>query len=402
MTVPREIEQMRAELTTWRRDIHAHPETAFAENRTSDLIAERLGGFGLEVHRGLAGTGVVGTLKCGTSDRSIGLRADMDALFLHEENDFAHRSTNDGKMHGCGHDVHTTMLLGAAKYLAGARNFDGTVHFIFQPAEETGNEECGGNRMVRDGLFEQFPVAAVFGMHNFPGIPLGHFAVRAGPMLASIDTFEFKVLSEHNHPATQYTTPDPILIAGRIVEAFHAFKSRGINPAEPAIMSITQFKAGDPVNDKQGVHITPRPSSCAGHGLHAGRCGARCVRGAAEGNRRGHREHRRGALPVRVSARLSGPDQSRQDTEKEKELAVSSAAEVVGANQVERDMQPLMAAEDFAFMLKQRPGCYILIGNGDGEGTCQVHNPNYDFNDEAIPFGVGYWAKLAERFLAPV
>ena len=398
MTVPREIEQMRAELTTWRRDIHAHPETAFAENRTSDLIAERLGGFGLEVHRGLAGTGVVGTLKCGTSDRSIGLRADMDALFLHEENDFAHRSTNDGKMHGCGHDVHTTMLLGAAKYLAGARNFDGTVHFIFQPAEETGNEECGGNRMVRDGLFEQFPVAAVFGMHNFPGIPLGHFAVRAGPMLASIDTFEFKVLSEHNHPATQYTSPDPILIAGRIVEAFHAFKSRGINPAEPAIMSITQFQAGDPVNDKQGVHITPDQAHVRGtvytlddavRDVFEARLKEIAEGTASTGGARCQFEYQRG-YPVLIN------------TEKEKELAVSSAAEVVGANQVERDMQPLMAAEDFAFMLKQRPGCYILIGNGDGEGTCQVHNPNYDFNAEAIPFGVGYWAKLAERFLAPV
>jgi hippurate hydrolase len=163
----------------------------------------------------------------------------MGALFLHEENDFAHRSQNDGKMHACGYDGHTTMLLGAAKYLAGAKNCDGTVHFIFQPAEETGNEECGSNRMVRDGLLEKFPVAAVFGMHNFPGIPLSHFAVRAGPMLASIDTFELKVQSEHNRPVIQYTSPDPILIAGRIVEAFHAFKSRGINLAEPVIMSIT-------------------------------------------------------------------------------------------------------------------------------------------------------------------
>ena len=397
MSVPREIEEMRDELATWRRDIHAHPETAFAEHRTSDLIAEKLGGFGLDVHRGLAGTGVVGTLKVGTSDRAIGLRADMDALFLHEENDFAHRSQNDGKMHACGHDGHTTMLLGAAKYLAQAKNFDGTVHFIFQPAEETGNEECGGNRMVRDGLFEKFPVAAVFGMHNFPGIPLGHFAVRAGPMLASIDTFELKVLSEHNHPATQYTSPDPILIAGRIVEAFHAFKARGINPAEPVIMSITQFQAGDPINDKQGVHITPDQAYVRGT-VYTLNDAVRDVFEArlkqiAEGtaNTNGARcefEYQRG-YPVLVN------------TETEKELAAATAAEVVGADQVESDMQPIMGAEDFAFMLKERPGCYVLIGNGDGEGTCHVHNPSYDFNDEAIPFGVGYWAKLAERFLAP-
>ncbi len=207
MDAMRDIRDMHEELAAWRRDLHAHPETAFEECRTSDFIAEKLTGFGLEVYRGLAGTGVVATLTHGTNGRVIGLRADMDALFLQEENDFAHRSQNDGKMHACGHDGHSTMLLGAARYLARNRRFDGTVRFIFQPAEETGNEERGGNRMVRDGLFERFPVDAVFGMHNFPGIPLGHFSVRTGPMLASIDTFEFKVLSEHNHPATQFTSP---------------------------------------------------------------------------------------------------------------------------------------------------------------------------------------------------
>ena len=304
MDVLGDIQAMREELVTWRRDIHAHPETAFEEHRTSDLVAERLAAFGLEVHRGLAGTGVVGTLTNGSgangNGRAIGLRADMDALFLREENDFAHRSQNEGKMHACGHDGHTTMLLGAAKYLAESRRFDGTVRFIFQPAEETGDAECGGNRMVRDGLFEKFPVEAVFGMHNFPGIPLGHFAVRAGPMLASIDTFEFKVLSEHNHPALQFTSPDPILIAGRIVEAFHSFKARGINPAEPVIMSITQFQSRDPINDRQGCTSRLSTPTCAARSI---RSTTRCAISSKSGSRRSPRAPRAltepaGSLPT--------------------------------------------------------------------------------------------------------
>ena len=395
MDLMRDIRELHEELATWRRDLHAHPETAFEEHRTSDFIAEKLTGFGLDVHRGLAGTGVVGTLTSGTGGRAIGLRADMDALFLQEENDFAHRSQNDGKMHACGHDGHSTMLLGAARYLARNRRFDGTVRFIFQPAEETGDEECGGNRMVRDGLFEHFPVDAVFGMHNFPGIPLGHFSVRTGPMLASIDTFEFKVLSEYNHPALQFTSPDPILIAGRIVEAFHSFKARGINPAEPVIMSITQFQAGDPINDRQGVHITPD---------HA------YVRGTVYTLKDAVRDIMQRQLPVIAEGIASAGGAGCQfryergypvlvNAPREKELAVSAAADLVGADRVESDMQPIMGAEDFAFMLKEKPGCYVLIGNGDGEGSCHVHNPNYDFNDDAIPFGVGYWVTLVESYL---
>lgn len=395
MTAEATIQEMSAELSGWRRDLHAHPETAFDEKRTSDFVAQKLEAFGIEVHRGLGGTGVVGSLTAGTRDEAVALRADMDALFLQEENDFAHRSTVDGKMHACGHDGHTTMLLGAAKYLSESKNFDGTVHFIFQPAEETGNDDCGGSRMVRAGLFERFPASAVFGMHNFPGIPVGHFAVRSGPMLASIDTFEFKVLSEHNHPATQFTSPDPILTAGRIVEAFHSFKARGLNPAEPVIMSITQFQAGDPINDKQGVHITPEHAYVRGtvytlnddirddieRGLQqiaqgtAAAAGARCTF-----------EYQRG-YPVLVN------------TQKEKDFAVTVASSLVGADRVTAEMQPIMGAEDFAFMLKERPGCYILIGNGDGEGTCHVHNPRYDFNDAVIPFGVSYWVKLVESYL---
>ncbi|MBT4428521.1 MAG: amidohydrolase [Rhodospirillaceae bacterium] len=390
-----DLGSMRDDLVAIRHDIHAHPETAFDETRTSDLVAERLGSFGLDVHRGLGGTGVVGTLKAGTSNNAIGLRADMDALFIHEANDFSYRSTNDGKMHACGHDGHTTMLLGAARYLSENPGFDGAVHFIFQPAEETGNEACGGNRMVQDGLFDKFPVSAVYGMHNFPGVPLGQFAVRTGPMLASIDTFELKVLSEHNHPATQYTSPDPIVIAGRIIEAFHGFKARGVNPAEPVVLSITQFQAGDPINDKQGVHVTPDQAyvrgtvytlndavrdqfdermSALAHGISA-------ANGATS-----EFEYQRG-YPVLVN------------TAEEKARAVAAATAVSGDAAVDGDMQPIMGAEDFAFMLKGRPGCYILMGNGAGEGTCHVHNPNYDFNDAAIPFGVSYWVKLVQMSL---
>jgi len=319
----------------------------------------------------------------------------MDALFIHEANEFSYRSTNDGKMHACGHDGHTTMLLGAARYLSQKPEFDGAVHFVFQPAEETGDEECGGNRMVREGLFDKFPVSAVFGMHNFPGLPLGHFAVRSGPMLASIDTFEFKVLSEHNHPATQYTSPDPIVIAGRIVEAFHGFKARGVNPAEPVVLSITQFQAGDPINDRQGVHITPDHAYVRGtvytlndavRDLFDERLGAMAHGIAAANNATCEFQYQRG-YPVLVN------------TSDEKQRAVAAAGAVVGGAAVDGDMQPIMGAEDFAFMLKGRPGCYILIGNGAGEGTCHVHNPNYDFNDEAIPFGVSYWVNLVQMSL---
>ncbi len=244
------------EATAWRRHLHAHPETAFEEKATADFVATKLKEFGIEVHRGLGGTGVVGTLKRGTSPVAVGLRADMDALFIQEENTFDHRSTIDGKMHACGHDGHTAMLLAAASHLARNGDFDGTVRFIFQPAEETGDQHCGGNAMVKDGLFEKFPVDAVFGMHNFPNVPAGRFMMRTGPMLASIDTFEFHVLSRIAHPATQFAVADPLLTAAAIVQEMHMFKARYLNPAEPVVLSITQFRSGDP-SHRQGVHVTP-------------------------------------------------------------------------------------------------------------------------------------------------
>lgn len=390
---------MHGQLVEWRHDLHAHPETAFDEVRTSDFVAEKLQKFGLDVNRGLGKTGVIGTLKRGKNNRAIGLRADMDALFIHEENDFAHRSRNDGKMHACGHDGHTTMLLGAAKYLSESGNYDGIVHFIFQPAEETGDERCGGNAMIQDGLFKKFPVECVFGMHNFPGLPIGHFAVRSGPMLASIDTFEYKIFSEHNHPATQHHSPDPILTASKVVEALYSFKSRYVNPAEPVIMSITQFQAGDPFHDRQGVHITPAEAFVRGTVYTLNdelrddieiRLN-RIIQGICDSSGAEYSFNYERGYPVLVNS------------QKEKELAVSAASSVAGVDQVETDMQPLMGAEDFAFMLKQRPGCYVLIGNGTAGNTgqpCHLHNPHYDFSDDVIPIGVQYWVNLVEQIFS--
>ncbi|MEX0407840.1 amidohydrolase [Aquibium sp. LZ166] len=389
-------DQLVAEVTEWRRHLHANPETAFDEKATSDFVAAKLEEFGIEVHRGLGETGVVGTLKRGTRPIAVGLRADMDALFIHEETNLEYRSKVDGKMHACGHDGHTAMLLGAASYLSRHGNFDGIVRFIFQPAEETGDERCGGNLMVRDGLFDKFPVSAIFGMHNMPYFPAGTFRMRTGPMLASIDTFEFHVLSRLSHPATQFNVPDPLLIAARIVQEMHAFKARYVNPAEPVVLSITQFQSGNP-SDRQSVHVTPEKAVVRGtiytlndsvrDDFEAGL--EKIVRHAAEAADAGHEFIFERGYPVL------------RNTENETQFAAAVAREVAGGDAVETGMQPIMGAEDFAFMLGSVPGCYVLLGAArEGEATPrQLHNPGYDFNDEIIPTGVRYWATLAERYL---
>lgn len=384
------------DVTAWRRHLHAHPETAFDENETADFVAAKLAEFGLEVHRGLGGTGVVGTLKRGTSQAAVGLRADMDALFIHEANSFDYRSKVDGKMHACGHDGHTAMLLGAANYLARNGDFDGTVRFIFQPAEETGDERCGGNEMVKDGLFEKFPVDAIFGMHNFPTIPAGHFMMRTGPMLASIDTFEFHITSKLSHPASQFGVADPLLIAARIVQEMHTYKARYLNPAEPVVLSITQFQSGN-LNDRQSVHVTPEEAAVRGtlYTLNDANRDAfevgleKIVRHAAEASGAGYTFAFERGYPVL------------HNTAKETQFAAAVASEVVGAEFVETDMQPMMGAEDFAFMLGGAPGCYVMLGarRDDETEPKQLHNPNYDFNDEIIPTGIRYWVTVAERFL---
>jgi hippurate hydrolase len=390
------IRALQDEVTGWRRHIHAHPETAFEEHETARFIAAKLEEFGIEVHRGLGGTGVVGTLRRGRSSTAVGLRADMDALFIQEENTFSHRSRVHGKMHACGHDGHTAMLLGAASHLARHGEFDGTIQFIFQPAEETGDERCGGNAMVSGGLFEKFPVSGVFGLHNLPNIPLGQFSVRSGAMLASIDTFDFRIKSQQSHVALQYQVPDPMLVAMRAVEELHLFKARYVDPADPVVLSITQFQSGNPLH-KPGVHVTPDEARVRGT-LYTLNDTLRDTFEAAFNRIVKHAAECGGAS---YEAQFERGYPALINSDREKRLAVSVAEQIVGSSGVEADMKPVMGAEDFAFMLRRVPGCYVFLGTGPGDGSpvCSIHNPHYDFNDEIIPIGIEYWVTLAHRYL---
>jgi len=372
----------------WRHKIHAHPETAFEEVKTSALVAEQLASFGLEVHRGLAGTGVVGTLKAGKGNRAIGLRADMDALHIQEANQFAHRSTVPGKMHACGHDGHTSMLLGAAKYLAKSKSFDGTVHFIFQPAEEN---EGGGRRMVEEGLFEKFPVEAVFGLHNLPGLPFGEFSIRPGPVMAAYDIFEITIEGRGSHAALPQQSIDPLPIAAQLVLALQTIVSRGTDPFDTAVVSVTQVHGGDtwnviPASARVGGTVRTFDAKVQDRiEAEIGRIARELP--AAFGAKAGLRYERRYPATVNHPA--------------ETEQAAEVAALVAGPGKVHRDRRPLMGSEDFAFMLKARPGAFMFVGNGAGEGGCFLHNPGYDFNDELLPVGASYWVKLVETLLAP-
>ena len=387
MAVIERIWEIHAELAELRRDIHAHPETAFAEQRTSDIVARKLESFGIEAHRGLAKTGVVGRLRAGDSARAIGLRADMDALPIHELNTFAHRSRNDGRMHACGHDGHTAMLLGAARYLAETRNFDGIVNFIFQPAEEG---EGGGRAMVEEGLFERFPVEAVFGMHNWPGMPVGRFGLRAGPMMASSDVFEIAVCGRGGHAALPHDGVDPIVAASAIVQALQTIVSRNVNPVDAGVVSVTQFNGGETWNvipDEVVLRGTTRAFRPATQDLLEAR-----LREIAEGV----------APPPPAPARRPDPprDTPPGHCAPAAELCARVLEAMAGPENVERDIDPVMGAEDFAFMLQAKPGCYIFIGNGPGKGGCMLHNARYDFNDEILPIGASYWARLVEHTLA--
>ncbi len=382
------IKAFHPELTDIRRDLHAHPETAFEEVRTADVVAEKLQSWGIEIHRGLAKTGVVGTLKAGRANRAIGLRADMDALDLIELNDFGHKSRHEGKMHGCGHDGHTVMLLGAAKYLAENRDFDGTVHFIFQPAEEN---VAGGKVMIDDGLFEKFPVESVFGMHNMPGLEVGKFAVRVGPMMASADMFTVKVRGIGAHGAYPHKGIDTVLVASEMVMALQSIVARNVDPLEPAVISVTMFQSGHTTN------VIPE------HALLGGTVRAfrpevqdlleRRMNEVLDGIAKAH------GAEVELDYQRRYPPTI--NTADETELAATAAAMVVGAANVVHNMAPSMGAEDFAWMLRERPGSYVWIGNGAGEGSCMVHNPRYDFNDEVLPIGSSYWVRLVETILKP-
>jgi amidohydrolase len=381
------IDDLLPDLIALRRDLHAHPELAFEERRTAGIVASALRLLGLEVHDGIASTGVVGTLRHGRSARSIGLRADMDALPIHEANTFTHRSTNDGRMHACGHDGHTTMLLGAAKYLAATRHFDGVVNFIFQPAEEG----IGGARaMIADGLFEKFPCDVVFGMHNRPGLALGKFAVRAGPMMAGGGFFDIRVTGKGSHGARPESGVDPVLVAAHIVIALQSIVSRNVRPIDAAVVSVTKINAGDAYNViPQTAQLSGTVRAFTREVMSLIETGIRrVVKGIAEAF---------GAtaeVDFRVIFAPTINDAAQAD------FVAGVCAEVVGEDNVNRNPSLIVASEDFSFMLEKVPGAYFNIGNGAGEGACEVHNPAYDFNDAALALGASVFARIVEKKLA--
>jgi hippurate hydrolase len=388
MKIIKELEDLQGEMQEWRRDIHAHPEIAFEEHRTAQIVADKLESFGIEVETGIAGTGVVGTLRKGMGNRSIGLRADLDALLINETNDFEYKSKNPGQMHACGHDGHTTMLLGAAKYLSEQGNFDGTVNFIFQPAEEN---EGGGRVMIEDGLFDKYPVESVYGMHNIPGMPVGSFAIKPGPIMAAFDIFNLKVIGRGGHAAMPQTTVDPIIVGAKIIDAFQAIISRSIDPQEPSVLSVTQFHGGDAYN------VIPNQVEIKG----CTRCFSPNVQKKLEDEMRQISESICKAYGADCEFHYEHRYPATINSEEEANLAGQVAQEIVGEQRVNLSPKPGMGSEDFAYMLQEKPGSYIWIGNGDGEGSCMIHNPGYDFNDEILPIGATYWVKMAEEILKP-
>lgn len=387
MAIINRIAGFHEEMAGWRRHIHAHPEMAFKERQTADFVAAKLAEFGIEVHRGLARTGVVGTLRTGAGTSTLALRADMDALPIAEKTGLGHASRNAGVMHACGHDGHTAMLLGAARYLAETRNFDGTVHFVFQPAEEN---EGGGRVMVEEGLFEQFPAEAVYGMHNWPGLPVGQFAVRAGPMMAAVDLFEIKLVGRGAHAAMPHLGDDPIVAAGSLISAVQTIASRVVDPLDSVVFSLTQVHSGNTWNvvpEEAAIRGTCRYFKPAIKPLVEA-----ALRRMAEGVAAMHKLSAEVSYDHRCPPTVNAPDPT--------ELAARAASLVVGREQVQRDRAPSMGCEDFAFMLQAKPGCYIWIGNGPGEGGCTLHSARYDFNDEILALGASYWSTLVESVLA--
>jgi len=389
MAINNRIAEYTPEMTEWRQHIHRHPETAFEEHNTSDYVAMRLHEFGIDVHRGLAGTGVVGTLKGNRGDGpAIGLRADMDALDIHEKNEIDYKSENPGKMHACGHDGHSAMLLGAAKYLAETQNFAGTVHFIFQPAEEN---EAGGRVMVEEGLFDKFPVESVYGMHNMPGIPVGEFAIRPGPIMASSDIFDISLTGVGTHAALPQVGRDPIIAASHLVSALQAITSRTVSPLDAAVVSVTQMHMGDTWNvipEEAVIRGTTRAFKPEVQD-HLEAELSRVTNGIAEAF----------GVEARVNYERRYPPTINEPLETT--LTADVAREIAGKDMVSLDKDPMMGAEDFAFMLNEKPGAYMWIGNGHGDGGCMLHNPRYDFNDDILALGASYWAKLAETRLSP-
>ena len=384
------IEHIRAfqdQLAEWRRDFHAHPETGFEEHRTAALVAERLERWGIEVHRGIGRTGVVGVLRSGRGNRAVGLRADMDALDMPEANGFAHRSTVPGKMHGCGHDGHTTMLLGAARYLAETRNFDGTVHFIFQPAEEG---QGGAQAMIADGLFERFPCDTVYGLHNRPGMAVGHYGIREGAMMAGCAFFDLAIHGKGGHAARPEATVDPVVCGAQVISAWQSIVGRNVAPYDTAVISVTGFEAGTAYNvipERVALRGTVRAFRTETMRLLEQRMRALAASIAGGFGATAELDFREITVPV-----VNSPEQTA--------LIADAAAAMVGERHVDRARVAAMGSEDFSYMLAERPGAYILVGNGDGAGSCEVHNPGYDFNDAAIPYGAGILAAVVEKELA--
>ena len=382
-------------ITAIRRDIHAHPELCFQEERTAEVVAQALQSWGIEVHRGLGTTGVVGTIRHGSSPRSIGLRADMDALPMTEHNRFPHASVHPGKMHACGHDGHTAMLLAAAKHLSQHRNFDGTVHFVFQPAEEGGG---GAREMIKDGLFEKFPVQAMFGMHNWPGMKAGQFAVCDGPMMASSNEFHIKIIGKGSHAALPHNGIDPVPVACQMVQAFQTIITRNKRPIDAAVISVTMIHAGEATNvvpDHAVVQGTVRTFTIE-------------MLDMIERRMQEISQHTAAAFGATVEFQFK----------RNYPPTINHKAEVAVLREVMKDVvgeentlvfEPTMGAEDFSYFLQEVPGAYFMIGNGDGNhrtaghglGPCTLHNPNYDFNDELIGPGGSLWVRLVERWLAP-
>lgn len=383
-----DIRPQTEELTQIRRHIHQHPEMAFEEFETSALVAQRLRQWGFEVTERVGETGVVGTLTVGVGNR-IGIRADMDALPLTEQTGLPYASVHTGKMHACGHDGHTTMLLGAAEYLGRTRNFNGTVHLYFQPAEEKGFDS-GAQRMVNDRLFERFPCDAVFGMHNHPGEAPGTFLFRRGPFMSASDKVSITIHGLGGHAARPHLTVDPVVVASSIVMSLQSIVSRNVNPVEPAVVTVGLLQAGvanNVISNSAYLELSIRSFSKAVRSLLKER-----VQALANAQAESY------GATVTIDYMEGYPviDNDHAQTE----FALQVARELVGDEHVIAHADQLMSSEDFAYMLEQRPGCFLRLGNGIGEDGCMVHNPAYDFNDKNLPIGAAYWARLVERYLA--
>jgi hippurate hydrolase len=383
-----------AEIARIRRDIHAHPELCFQEERTADVIAKALTDWGIPVHRGLGKTGVVGIVKNGTSPRAVGLRADIDALPMTEHNHFPHASKHPGKMHACGHDGHTAMLLAAAKHLSRHRHFDGTVYLIFQPAEEGGG---GAREMIKDGLFEKFPMEAVFGAHNWPGMPVGMVGVNPGAMMASSNGFRAVIRGKGSHAALPHLGVDPVLVACQMVMAWQTILTRNKKPIDPGVISATMIHTGEAINvvpDSAEIRGTVRTFSIETLDL-------------IERRMREVAEHTSAAFGATCEFEFQRTYPPTINDAAQTEFVRRALTSVVGADNIVA-FEPTMGAEDFSFFLQAKPGCYFMLGNGDGEhrlgghgmGPCMLHNPSYDFNDELIPVGASAWVRIAEEFLA--